>query len=100
MSRALLAHSQEALHKQHLVYCLRVMSVGWYQGYMFRALLAHPQEGLYKEALGILVACYVRWLVPGLEWNTVPHQLWYQSTDNMQAIYQVPLVHHLLRMSK
>jgi hypothetical protein len=25
--RALLAHPQEALHKQHLVYCVRVMSV-------------------------------------------------------------------------
>jgi hypothetical protein len=28
MFRALLAHSQEALHKRHLVYCVRVMSVG------------------------------------------------------------------------
>jgi hypothetical protein len=28
MFRALLAHLQEALHKQHLAYCVRVMSVG------------------------------------------------------------------------
>jgi predicted alpha/beta hydrolase family esterase len=28
MFRALLAHRQEALHKQHLVYCVRLMSVG------------------------------------------------------------------------
>jgi hypothetical protein len=28
MFRALLAHPQEALHKQHLVYCVRIMSVG------------------------------------------------------------------------
>jgi hypothetical protein len=28
MFQALLAHLQEALHKQHLVYCVRVMSVG------------------------------------------------------------------------
>jgi hypothetical protein len=28
MFRALLAHPQEAIHKQHLVYCVRVMSVG------------------------------------------------------------------------
>jgi hypothetical protein len=28
MFRALLAHSQEALHKRHLVYCIRVTSVG------------------------------------------------------------------------
>jgi hypothetical protein len=26
--RALLAHPQEALHKRHLVYCMRIMSVG------------------------------------------------------------------------
>jgi hypothetical protein len=29
MFRALLAHLQEALHKRHLVYCVRVMSVGF-----------------------------------------------------------------------
>jgi hypothetical protein len=28
MFRALLAHPQEALHNRHLVYCVRVMSVG------------------------------------------------------------------------
>jgi hypothetical protein len=28
MFRALPAHPQEALHKRHLVYCVRVMSVG------------------------------------------------------------------------
>jgi hypothetical protein len=28
MFRELLAHPQEALHKRHLVYCVRVMSVG------------------------------------------------------------------------
>jgi hypothetical protein len=28
MFRALLAHPQEALHKLHLVYCVRIMSVG------------------------------------------------------------------------
>jgi hypothetical protein len=28
MFRALLAHPQEVLHKRHLVYCLRIMSVG------------------------------------------------------------------------
>jgi hypothetical protein len=28
MFRALLARLQEALHKRHLVYCVRVMSVG------------------------------------------------------------------------
>jgi hypothetical protein len=28
MFRSLLAHPQEALNKRHLVYCVRVMSVG------------------------------------------------------------------------
>jgi hypothetical protein len=28
MFRALLAHPQEVVHKQHLLYCVRVMSVG------------------------------------------------------------------------
>jgi hypothetical protein len=28
MFRALLAHPQEVLHKRHLVYCVRIMSVG------------------------------------------------------------------------
>jgi hypothetical protein len=28
MFRALLAHPQEGLHEQHLVYCVRIMSVG------------------------------------------------------------------------
>jgi hypothetical protein len=32
MFRALLAHLQEALDKRHLVYCVRVMSVGCYKG--------------------------------------------------------------------
>jgi hypothetical protein len=33
MFQALLAHLQEALHKQQLVYCVRVMSVGCYHGW-------------------------------------------------------------------
>jgi hypothetical protein len=33
MFRTLLSHPQEVLNKQHLVYCVHVMSVGCYQGY-------------------------------------------------------------------
>jgi hypothetical protein len=33
MFRPLLAHPQEALYKRHLVYCVRVMYVGCYQGW-------------------------------------------------------------------
>jgi hypothetical protein len=36
---------------------------------MFRALLAHPQEAQHKRHLGTLCACYVSWLLLGLEWN-------------------------------
>jgi hypothetical protein len=31
--RALLAHPQEATHKRHLVYCVRVISVGCYEAW-------------------------------------------------------------------
>jgi hypothetical protein len=61
MFRALLAYPQEALHKQHLVYRVRVMSAGRHQ--------FHSNAG---EA----------------NWH------------NTHAIYQVPLVQRLLRMSK
>jgi hypothetical protein len=43
MFRALLAHPQGALHKRHLVYCVRVTSVDCYQnwsgtgGYQFHS---------------------------------------------------------------
>jgi aspartate/tyrosine/aromatic aminotransferase len=33
MFRALVAHPQEALHKRHLVYCVRVMSVCCYKNW-------------------------------------------------------------------
>jgi hypothetical protein len=33
MFRALFAHFQEVMHKQHLVYCVRVISAGCYQGW-------------------------------------------------------------------
>jgi hypothetical protein len=39
MFRALLAHLQEALHKRHLVYCVRVMSVGYYQDWTGNGVL-------------------------------------------------------------
>jgi hypothetical protein len=47
MFRALLAHTQEALNKRHLVYCVRVISVGC----TWAKVLAHPQEALNKRHL-------------------------------------------------
>jgi hypothetical protein len=54
MFRALLAHSQEALHKRYLVYCVRVMSVGcarievplqsWFSNTPSAACVAPPED--------------------------------------------------------
>jgi hypothetical protein len=42
MFRALLAYPQEVLHKRHLVYCVRVMSVGCYQDWSGTAFHSNP----------------------------------------------------------
>jgi hypothetical protein len=44
MFRALLAHPQEALHKRHLVYCVRIMSVGCCHGCSQSATVQQPPE--------------------------------------------------------
>jgi hypothetical protein len=54
MFRSLLAHLQEALHKRYLVYCVRVMSVGCYQGGVFHSnpgcmLLDVPQPATSQK---------------------------------------------------
>jgi hypothetical protein len=46
----LLAHPQEMLHKRHLVYCVRVMSVG---------CIRIEARSIAQVAFGILLACYV-----------------------------------------
>jgi hypothetical protein len=43
MYRALLTHPQEALHKRHFVYCVRVMSVGCYQ--YWSGVMLHSSTG-------------------------------------------------------
>jgi hypothetical protein len=40
--------------------------------YLCRALLANRQEALHKAALGILLECYVSWLLQDLKWNYIP----------------------------
>jgi hypothetical protein len=47
MFLSLLAHLQKAQNKRHLVYCLRVMSVGCYQDWSGDTLL-----GLFKKVIG------------------------------------------------
>jgi hypothetical protein len=45
MFRALLVHPQEVLHKRHLVYCVRVMSVGCTRvGVKLRSVCEAPPE--------------------------------------------------------
>jgi hypothetical protein len=46
MFRALLAHPQEALHKRHLAYCVRVMSAGCYQGWSGTQLHSNPGSSI------------------------------------------------------
>jgi hypothetical protein len=41
MFRALLAHPHESLHKRHLVYCVRVLSVGCYQDWSGTGVWRH-----------------------------------------------------------
>jgi hypothetical protein len=56
--RALLAHSQEALHKRHLVYCVRIMSV----------VPRLQWGGAIQTALGYIV-CVCQLAVPRLQWG-------------------------------
>jgi hypothetical protein len=49
MFRALLAHPQEVLHKRHLVYCVRFMSVGCTRIGMELVSPFHSNPG-YKNA--------------------------------------------------
>jgi hypothetical protein len=44
MFRALLVHPQEALHKQHLIYSVRVMSVGCNLDWRSTAILVQPTD--------------------------------------------------------
>jgi hypothetical protein len=47
--RALFAHPQEALHKRHLIYCVRIMSVGCYQGWSRTAIVAQPTDIIHTQ---------------------------------------------------
>jgi hypothetical protein len=47
MFRALLAHPQEVLQKRHFVYCVRVMSVGCYQGRSGTVFHSNPGSSPY-----------------------------------------------------
>jgi hypothetical protein len=66
MFRALLTHPQEALHKQHLVYCVRVMSVGCTRinPGVDKSRLRRDFPHLSRTALG-LTQPPIQW-VPGL----------------------------------
>jgi hypothetical protein len=57
MFRALVAHPQEALHKRHLVYCVRVMSVG-----CTRCSQLHHTEVPTVFAIQVLYYWKLNWL--------------------------------------
>jgi hypothetical protein len=53
MFPALLAHPQEALRKQHLVYCVRIMSVGC-GTVVVKLQPCHSQPALYASNIYIM----------------------------------------------
>jgi hypothetical protein len=63
--RALLAHPQEALHKRHLVYCVRISvgcGTGAVQGHLHvSSITCSSSGGASQTAFGILRA-YISWL--------------------------------------
>jgi hypothetical protein len=90
--RALLAHPQEALHKRHLVYCVRVMSVGYTRIGVFHSNPGAANRPGLEWRIGVF-----HWSVP-LECSTgvfhwsVPLQSWCSNRHNTHAIYQVSYV--------
>jgi hypothetical protein len=75
MFRALPAHSQEAPHNGtwHLACVLCQLTAGRFE------------VGVVTQAeLGILSACYVSWLLPGLEWNWCVQQQFLYNGSNSQ----------------
>jgi hypothetical protein len=55
---------------------LRIMDL-----YMFRALLDHLAS---QTALGIFRACYVSWLLPGLEWKWCRRHQFHTNTKSLK----------------
>jgi hypothetical protein len=88
MFRALLAYPQEVLGKRHLVYCVRVMSVGCVRimsggGPQICAAHLHNTYSVHCLCVNVYYS--------------------HQVSTQLQLIIiknQVPFVYHLLRMSK
>jgi hypothetical protein len=102
MFRTLLSHLQEALHKRHLVYCMRVMSVGCYQGWNGTEFHSNPgsrrrfTNGTWYTAC---VLCLLAATRVGVERSFTPTQVTVNG-HNTHALYQVPFLERLLKMSK
>jgi hypothetical protein len=58
MFRALLAHPQEALNERHLVYCVRVMSVGCTRSQWNSSVPTRPADSQLKLTTGINCCMY------------------------------------------
>jgi hypothetical protein len=83
MDRALLAHPQEALHKRHLVYCVRIMSVAvlWH-GCSETATVPQPTvifcEAPPEDEQVMLETCRGLWF--SINWMKSASR-WFQYTD-------------------
>jgi hypothetical protein len=86
MFRALLAHPQEAPHKQHLVYYVCIMLVGC----TTIAVTCSSSGGATQTAFGILRAYNVSWL-----WHDCSGLV-----NPQEVLHQMPFVQLLLRINK
>jgi hypothetical protein len=96
MFQALLAHPQEVLHKRHLVYCVRIMSVGC--ATIAVSLQSWPSHLTYARNIPSAVC-----VAPpeGEQVILETHDCSDGAANwHKHAIYQVPFVKRLLRMSK
>jgi hypothetical protein len=80
MFQALLAHPQEVLHKWHLVYCVRIMSVGCGTvAVHVSSITCSSSGGATQMAFGILCAYNVSWLWHGCSEAAVSLQLFHSQ---------------------
>jgi hypothetical protein len=66
MLRALIAHPQEALQKRHLVYCVRVMSVGCTR------IKVEMQSWCSTSGTWYIACVLCQLASPGIKWNCNP----------------------------
>jgi hypothetical protein len=88
MFRALISHPQEALHKRHLVYCVRIMSVdcGTFARNIPNAVSVAPPE----DEQVMLETCSGIWFA--INWMKSASR-WFQCTDYWLTLWQRVSIH-------